>query len=185
MDETAKVRVLLVADSPKMFSSCRRRLEMNGCHCEFAESEREVWSVLERRQFDIVLSVHKGGSTRTESLGALLSGSRTTLFYALPVERGCWWVPILRVGEECFGAPALRPTEFANALDEVIEQIKAGFASQEIPMRAAVTARHKRSKNRAHVPSPVVNAAALQPVCIAPLKDEAKAGRRAIHHGHC
>jgi hypothetical protein len=183
MDETIKVRVLLVADSPKMFSSCRRRLETNGCHCEFVESEREVWNVLEQRQFDIVLSVHKGGSTRTESLGALLSGSRTTLFYALPVERGCWWVPILRVGEECFGAPALRPAEFSSALDEVIEQIKASFDSQAIPMRAALPARRKRSRNRAHVPSPVANAAALQPVCIVPLKDEARAGQRTIHRG--
>jgi hypothetical protein len=183
MDETAKVRVLLVADSPKVFCSCRRRLETNGCHCEFVECQREVWNVLEHRQFDIVLSVHKGGSTRTESLGALLSGSRTTLFYALPVERGCWWVPILRVGEECFGAPALRPAEFSAALDEVIEQIKAGFASCATPVRMPLLASRKRNRKAAHAPSPVANAAALQPVCIAPLKDEAKTGRRAIHHG--
>src|SRR5580693_2104287 len=97
MDETTKVRVLLVGDSPNMFSSCRRRLETNGCHCEFAECEREVWNVLEQRQFDIVLSVHRRRHSRTGGLGALLSGSRTTLFYALPIETGCWWVPILNV----------------------------------------------------------------------------------------
>ncbi len=129
MNETVQVRVLLVGDSPKVFSSCRRRLETNGCHCEFAECEREVWNVLEERQFDIVLSVHKSRSASTESLGALLSGSRTTLFYALPVERSCWWVPILKIGEECFGVPALRPTEFVNALDEVLEQITRLFTS--------------------------------------------------------
>jgi hypothetical protein len=168
MDATVKVRVLLVADSPKMFSSCRRRLEVNGCHCEFAECEREVWNVLGQRQFDIVLSVHKGQSTRAESLGALLSGSRTTLFYALPVERGCWWVPILRVGEECFGAPSMRPTEFSSALDAVVEQIKAGFDSRAIPMRTPLQVSRKRSRNRAHAPSPAVDAAALQPVCIVP-----------------
>ena len=124
MSEMATVRVLLVGESPKVFASCRRRLENCGCHCEFAECQQEVWSILAERQFDIVLSVHKGRGNRTESLGALLSGSRSTLFYALPVETGCWWVPILKVGEECFGAPALRPTEFANALDEVVEQIQ-------------------------------------------------------------
>jgi hypothetical protein len=133
MDETTKVRVLLVGDSPKVFSSCRRRLEANGCHCEFAECEREVWNVLEQRQFDIVLSVHKGRRTRTESLGALLSGSRTTLFYALPVEKGCCWVPILRVGEECVCAPALRPAEFVNALDEVLERIAISRSVQVSP----------------------------------------------------
>lgn len=131
MNETVQVRVLLVGDSPKVFSSCRRRLETNGCHCEFAECEREVWNVLQERQFDIVLSVHKSRSVRLESLGALLSGSRTTLFYALLVERGSWWVPILKIGEECFGVPALRPTEFVTALDEVVEQIKADFESRQ------------------------------------------------------
>ncbi len=129
MNETAQFRVLLVGDSPEVFSSCRRRLEASGCHCEFAECERAVWNVLEQRQFDIVLSVRRRRSANTESLGALLSGSRTTLFYALPVEKSCWWVPILKVGEECLGAPALRPTEFANALDEVLEQITRLFTS--------------------------------------------------------
>jgi hypothetical protein len=130
MDETAKVRVLLVGDSPGIFSSWRRRLERNGCHCEFAECQREVWNVLRQRQFDIVLSLHRGAGTRTESLGAFLSGSLTTLFYALPVETGCWWVPVLKVGEECFSAPALRPSGFAKALDEVLEQIKDQIKEQ-------------------------------------------------------
>jgi hypothetical protein len=183
MDETAKVRVLLVGDSPKVFSSCRRRLETNGCHCEFAECEREVWNVLEQRQFDIVLSVHRDRRTRTESLGALLSGSRTTLFYALPVEKGCCWVPILRVGEECFSAPAMRPTEFATALDEVLEQIKAGFASRAKPIRMALRASRKRSRKAGHVTLPVTNAEVLQPVCIAPLPRHAKADEHRITPG--
>src|SRR4029077_13299932 len=164
MDETAKVRVLLVGDSPKMFSSCRRRLETNGCHCEFAECEREVWSVLRQRQFDIVLSVHRGAGTRTESLGAFLSGSLTTLFYALPVEKGCWWVPILRVGEECFGAVALRPTEFSKVLLEVLEQIKASFASRAIPTGTApqaLPARRGHNSKPALAPSLVARAKAV------------------------
>ena len=161
MNETAQIRVLLVGDSPEAFSSCRRRLEASGCHCEFAECEREVWKVLAQRQFDIILSVHRGRRSRTESLGALLSGSRTTLFYALPVEKGCWWVPILKVGEECFGAPALRPTEFANALDEVLEQIKAGFASRAIPIRISLRTSRRRNRTPARILSPVANAEAL------------------------
>jgi hypothetical protein len=126
--------------------------------------------------------MHQGGSNRTESLGALLSGSRTTLFYALPVENGCWWVPILRVGEECFGVPALRPTEFAGALDEVLEQIEAGLALHAIPIGMAPSASFKRSEP-AHLPSPVANASAPQPVCIAPLKDKVAVGGCAIRHG--
>jgi hypothetical protein len=161
MNETAQIRVLLVGDSREVFSSCRRRLVANGCYCEFADCEREVWNVLQQRQFAIVLSVHRGRSARTESLGALLSGSRTTLFYALPVEKGCWWVPILKVGEECFGAPALRPTEFANALDEVLEQIKVGFASRAIPIRISVRTSRRRNRKPVRILSPVANTEAL------------------------
>jgi hypothetical protein len=161
MNETAQIRVLLVGDGAEVFSSRRRRLEASGCHCEFAECEREVWNVLQQRQFHIVLSVHRGRSARTESLGALLSGSRTTLFYALPVEKGCWWVPILKVGEECFGAPALRPTEFAYVLDEVLGQIKAGFASPTIPIRIPLLTSRRRRRKPARISSPLAKAEAL------------------------
>jgi len=179
MNETAQVQVLLVGDSPKVFAACRRRLETNGCHCEFAECEREVWNVIKQRQFDIVLSVHRGRSARTESLGALLSGSRTTLFYALPVENGCWWVPILKAGEECFAASALRPAEFANALDEVIQQVTAGFASRAISTRTAqpalpVPRRHDRE------PAHVADAEVLPPACIGRLPGHAKVGEHAV-----
>jgi hypothetical protein len=34
-------------------------------------------------------------------------------------------VPILRIGEECSGAPALRPIEFVGVLDGLVDEIKA------------------------------------------------------------
>jgi hypothetical protein len=37
---------------------------------------------------------------------------------------GCRWVPLLRLGEECFGAPALRPSEFAHALVVALKEIR-------------------------------------------------------------
>lgn len=81
--------------------------------------------MLSEHQFGLVLNQHHSRGTSYRSLGILLSGSTTTLFYALRVEVGYWWVPILRLGEECFGAPVLRPNEFANALDEVLKEIRA------------------------------------------------------------
>jgi len=51
------------------------------------------------------------------------------------VEVGYWWVPILRLGEECFGAAVLRPSEFANALDEVLKEIRAEATRSGNPMR--------------------------------------------------
>jgi hypothetical protein len=92
MNETAQIRVLLVGDSPEAFSSCRRRLETIGCRCEFAECEREVWNVLEQRQFDIVLSVHRGRGSRTEAWGpcCLVRGLPSSMHYRLKkVAGGC------------------------------------------------------------------------------------------------
>jgi hypothetical protein len=45
------------------------------------------------------------------------------LFYSQPVEDGCWWLPALRHGQNCFGSSALRPSQFIAALDEAIEEI--------------------------------------------------------------
>jgi hypothetical protein len=135
MDDTGMIRVLLVGDNPQSFFLHRKHLERNGCECEFADCERTAWEMLGHRQFDPVLSLHPRRGTSSPSLGIQLSGSLTTLFYALRVEVGFWWVPFLRLGEECFGAPVLRPSEFANALDEVLKEIRAEATWSGNPMR--------------------------------------------------
>jgi hypothetical protein len=80
--------------------------------------------MLGQRQFDIVLSLHTNRGTGSSSLAAPLSGTPTTLFYALRLEAGCWWVPLLRLGKECIGAPALPPSQFANALEDALKEIR-------------------------------------------------------------
>jgi hypothetical protein len=125
MENSNMIRVLLVGDTPQLFFLCQKHLEKNGCKCDFAECECRACEILGKRQFDLVLSLHTRRGTSSPSLAVLLRGSQTTLFHALRLEVGCWWVPVLKLGEECFGAPALRPCEFANALDEVLKEIRA------------------------------------------------------------
>lgn len=133
--DSARVKVLLVGDSPQAFSLSQRRLEKNGCRCQFAASE-EVAGLLHREQFDLVLSIKRtNGSTR--NLAAMLSGSRASLFCALPVEEGCWWLPILRHGKACFGGPAMRPSEFVSELDALVAEIRLAAASLEAAVAAA------------------------------------------------
>ena len=122
--EKGTVEVLLVADGPQVFSLSQRHLERKACRCHFARSQRGLGEFLNQKQFDIVLTMHRIEGRSTDWLGAALSGSRTTLFYALPFEVGCWWVPVLRVGAECFGDPALRPREFFNVLNEIVDEIR-------------------------------------------------------------
>ena len=116
MDNSGIVRVLLVGDRPQLFLHHQKYLERNGCECEFVECERAACDMLGQRQFNLVLSLHADRGTNNSSLASLLRGSSTTLFYALRLEVGCWWVPILKLGDECFGSPALRPGEFPNAI---------------------------------------------------------------------
>jgi hypothetical protein len=136
MDDSRVIRVLLVGDSSQLFFLHQKHLERNGCECNFADCERAAWEMLGQRQFDLVLSLHTSRGTSRPCLAVLLSGSPTTLFYALRVEVGCWWVPLLRLGEECFGAPALRPSEFADALDEVLKEIRADTRRRRTPVQA-------------------------------------------------
>lgn len=60
---------------------------------------------------------------------AMLAGSRVTMFHMLPVEESCWWLPVLRYGENCLGTPAFRPREFTYVLAEIVKGINADVAS--------------------------------------------------------
>lgn len=128
LHEAGRVEVLLVGDGPQVFSLSQRDLERKACRCHFARSQRGLAELLSQKQFDIVLTMHRIEGRSTDWLGAALSGSRTTLFYALPVEVGCWWVPVLRAGIDCFGTPALRPRESFDFLNAIVHEIRTTAA---------------------------------------------------------
>ena len=46
-------------------------------------------------------------------------------FLCLPVENSCLWLPAVDGGKRCLGLPALRPSEFARALEEVALRLSA------------------------------------------------------------
>src|SRR5580704_4434884 len=54
--DRALVKVLLAGDSQQVFSLSRRRLERKGCQCHFTTSQRELEQLLNRTEFDIVLT---------------------------------------------------------------------------------------------------------------------------------
>ena len=123
--ETRKINVLVVGESPCLFSSFRR-LERLGCECHFAESHREVSALLSHTKLDIVLSLYT--HERLSQMMALLAGLRVSMFYMLPIEEGCWWLPVLRNGENCLGTPAIHTTEFTYVLIEIIKGITTDAA---------------------------------------------------------
>jgi len=121
--ETGRINVLIVADNATGFSSLSRRLEARGCQCSYAGSYSEGARFFAERGFDVVLCADVG-----EGMGVLVApliGSTASLFRAHAVEDSCWWLPTVRHGRKCLGIPAFRPTEFAIALERIVEEIRS------------------------------------------------------------
>jgi len=129
LDDKSGVEVLLAGDGRHAFSLSQRHLERRGCRCHFTKSQRGLKDLVNQKKFDIVLTMLRIEGSSIDWLGAALSGSRASLFYMLPVEVGCWWVPVLRVGLDCLGSPALRHGEFFDALNVIVDEIRAVAAT--------------------------------------------------------
>jgi hypothetical protein len=94
--------------------------------------------LLDQRTFDLVLGPVRLESDSLYPLIDRLEGTGTTLFYSLGVEDGCWWLPALRRGENCFGEPAIHSSAFMGVLEKAIHEIRQGA------LMAAESLRHPR-----------------------------------------
>lgn len=116
------VSVLLLGESESRLFYLRQQLVSRGRRCSFARSTNEGVALFGRHCFQLILSttpLHHADALLTE-----LGDSAYTVFYCYPVEDGCWWLPVVRRGQICFGAPGLRPREFAGVLDEMRGQLR-------------------------------------------------------------
>jgi hypothetical protein len=121
-----QTRVLLIGENSQGSSYLIKRLEGQGCKCTFATSYQDAVTLFSIQDFDLILSPMRVREKSVFPLIGLLERSRTTLFYFQPVEEGCWWLPALRFGRNCYGSYALRPSEFVASLDVVIDEIQKG-----------------------------------------------------------
>ena len=128
-----ELAVLLVGESATGFSHIMERLRTGGCQCRFARSYEEAHQMLAGESFDLVLTVLPLRDNAIASLADALAQGRASVFYCQRVEDTSWWLPILREGRPCFGAPALRPSEFAGALDVIVAEIRARGSSEAEP----------------------------------------------------
>jgi hypothetical protein len=112
--EVREVNVLVVGKA----LSRLRPLDRMKCQWHFANSHQEVSRLIGHTSLDIVLSEYT--HERHAGMMALLAGLRVNMFCALPVESGCWWLPVLRNSENCLGMPAFRAGEFPNVLAQMV-----------------------------------------------------------------
>ena len=102
------IDVLLIECSPTGCSHFFLRLRKRGCDCLFAISSQEVCWLLNRGNFDLVLSPIRLNVEYFNYLIDGLEGPAVTLYDSEARNDGCWWLPGLWLGANYFGAPALR-----------------------------------------------------------------------------
>jgi hypothetical protein len=60
----------------------------------------------------------------------------------LPVETSCFWLPAIDAGRDCLGSPALRPSEFARALEEMTRSLGTRASEDRLEPAAACQQSH-------------------------------------------
>lgn len=91
--------------------------------CRFAGDLRSAREVLDSVRIDLVLSKINLPDGTGFGLLAELPGFPVSAFLCLPVENSCFWLPAIDCGNICLGLPALRPSEFAEALQKMAARL--------------------------------------------------------------
>ncbi len=118
--------VLLVGTDLMSLSHLRERLQYWDCEFHFAATDVEAHELLNRNQFDLVLSETGLPDGWAARLIPWLLGSPTTLFLAFPVDGIRWWFLAVAHGQPCRIFHALRSNEFASALDKILYELVSG-----------------------------------------------------------
>jgi DNA-binding NtrC family response regulator len=111
--------MLLVGQSFQTRHGLTERLVRWGFRCHFAGNMRAARETLREVRVDVVLSDMRLPDGTGIALLGILAGLAVTAFLCLPVETSCFWLPAIDAGEKCLRSPALRPVEFAKALEEM------------------------------------------------------------------
>jgi hypothetical protein len=112
--------VLLVGRSLSWESSVLKSLAKFGSELSFAAPKTVTSKYAKKGGYDLILLDSTVSPEQRRQLASELAGSTVSIFYTFPVENGCWWLPTLREGQDCHGAPAFRRNEFPLELERLL-----------------------------------------------------------------
>jgi hypothetical protein len=115
-----RIKVLLVGRPSGNSLELLLWLYKRGCLCYFATTSCEASELISRTEFDLVLSQYQLPDGTAFCLSGWLEGSRAALFLSMEANGGCLWLPILKRGKSCIGAPMLGSSDFPVALEKVL-----------------------------------------------------------------
>lgn len=113
--------VLLVGRSGSWGTLVLKSLEKFASEFSFAAPQNVTPESVRKGGYILILLDSTVSPEQRRRLAAELIGSGASIFYTFPVENGCWWLPALRRGQDCHGAPAFRRNEFPVELERILQ----------------------------------------------------------------
>jgi hypothetical protein len=92
-----------------------------GCDFSFAPSLPATITIARSGSYALLLLDSTVPVAIRKELVSRLAGSGTTVFQLFPVENGCWWLPVMRQGEDSFGSPGFRTKELRVELGRLLQ----------------------------------------------------------------
>jgi hypothetical protein len=111
----------LVGRSGSWGTSVLKSLEKLQSEISYATPHEVTSEYVKRGGYNVILLDSTVPSEQRKQLSFELVGSGASIFYTFPVENGCWWLPALRHGQNCHGAPAFRRNEFPLELERIFQ----------------------------------------------------------------
>jgi hypothetical protein len=112
--------VLLVGRNAAWGPAIVKCLTKFGSELSFAAPRVAASKYLKDCGFDLILLDTTVSREERRQIESELIGSTASVYYTFPVENGCWWLPTVRRGEQCHGAPAFRRHEFPFELARIL-----------------------------------------------------------------
>jgi len=131
-----KPKVLLVGECANPQSLIAQRLSAWDADCQSANSSEEACHLLTQQTFELVMSETTLVDGSALRIIPFLEGSSTTLFCSHPIEDSCVWIKLVDRGQVCWGAPALRPSEFRRLLYRLLKGERSGLLSERDDRKA-------------------------------------------------
>jgi hypothetical protein len=117
-----RAQVLLIGHTAGAFAILQKFFEARGWQCFFAASAHEALVLFGRRSFHVILDTTPF-QTDPSALFQL-AGFDCSVFRSCAVENGCWWLPVMFQGKECFGSAAFRSKEFIARLEKIVSEVE-------------------------------------------------------------
>jgi hypothetical protein len=113
--------VLLVGRNGSWGTPVLKSLEKFGSEMFYVPPGTVTSEYVRNGAYNLVLLDSTVSPEQRRQLVSELLGSNVSIFYTFPVENGCWWLPTLRHGQNCHGAPAFRRNEFPFELERILQ----------------------------------------------------------------